>query len=182
MQSTRDADILEACRLGDRTAFNLLVRTHQERVFHVIKRIVTDSDDALDIAQEVFIKAFEKVSEFRGDAQIFTWLYRIAVNLSLNHLRKTKLKTFFRLDDDHRELPDASPTPSGIVERDELRNLVQQAVEKLPHKQKAVFVLRYFEELSYEEISAILKTSIGGLKANYHHAVKKIESHVKAQM
>jgi RNA polymerase sigma-70 factor (ECF subfamily) len=155
---------------------------HQERIFHVVKRLVADHDDALDIAQEVFIRAYEKIADFRGEAQVFTWLYRIAVNLSLNHLRKIKLKTFLRLDEEHRELPDSGSTPSVELEQKEVRAMVHLALEKLPRKQKAVFVLRYYEELSYEEIAAILKTSVGGLKANYHHAAKKIEKYVKARM
>ncbi|MFA6232588.1 MAG: sigma-70 family RNA polymerase sigma factor [Bacteroidota bacterium] len=182
MQPSHNPDILEACRQGDRSAFNLLVRMHQEKIFHVVKRMVPDPDDARDIAQEVFIRAFEKVSEFRGESQVFTWLYRIAVNLSLNHLRKTKLRTFFRMEDDHHDFPDSGPSPEAKVEQHELRKIVRKAVDRLPEKQKAVFILRYYEELSYEEIAVILTTSIGGLKANYHHAAKKIESYVRARM
>ncbi len=182
MQSSRDADILESCRRGDRSAFNLLVRKYQDRVYQVVQRIVSNPDDARDIAQEVFIKAFQKVSTFRGDAQVFTWLYRIAVNLSLNHLRKKRLYTIFRMTDDHHAVPDSDPTPARSLEQEELRILVRSAVNRLPEKQKAVFILRYYEELSYEEIAGILKTSLGGLKANYHHATKKIEAYVKSRM
>jgi RNA polymerase sigma factor (sigma-70 family) len=182
MHASQDADILEACRRGDRKAFNQLVRTHQDRVYQVAKRMVSDADDAWDIAQEVFIRAYESVSEFRGESQLFTWLYRITVNLSLNHLRKVKVRRFFRMDDSHREFPDAGPLPSGEMERNEMKDLVLNAIATLPVKQKAVFVLRYHEELPYEEIAAILKTSVGGLKANYHHAVRKIEAYVKANM
>ncbi len=182
MEASNDADILEACRRGDRGVFNQLVRRYQDRVYHVVRRMVPDPDDALDIAQEVFIRAFEKVSDFRGDAQVFTWLYRIAVNLSLNHLRTARLRTFFRLSEDHHALPDTGPGPSTSVELSEMRTLIQSAMDRLPEKQKAVFVLRYYEELAYEEIAVILSTSVGGLKANYHHAVKKIEAYVKANM
>ncbi len=182
MQSSHDADILDACRRGDRSAFNLVVRRYQDRVYQVVQHIVSDPDDALDIAQEVFIKAFQKVADFRGDAQVFTWLYRIAVNLSLNHIRKKRLHTIFRMTEEHHAVQDSSPIPSRTLEQEELRRLVQNAVAALPEKQKAVFILRYYEELSYEEIADILKTSIGGLKANYHHATKKIESYVKSRM
>ena len=182
MHPTREADILEACRQGDRAAFNELVRLHQDRVYQVVRRMVTDPDDAWDIAQDVFIRVYEKVSEFRGESQVFTWLYRIAVNLSLNHLRRTKLRRFVRMDDGQHELPDRDPLPSTDVEREELRVLVARGIDRLPRKQKAVFVLRYYEELPYEEIAAVLDTSVGGLKANYHHAVRKIEAYVKAQL
>ncbi|MBE0645099.1 MAG: sigma-70 family RNA polymerase sigma factor [Bacteroidetes bacterium] len=182
MQPPRETDILDACRQGDRAAFNLLVRKYQDRVFQVVHRMVADQDDARDIAQEVFIKAYEKVAEFRGDAQVFTWLYRIAVNLSLNHIRKGRLRTFFSMSDDHHQIQDTSPSPSVSFEQEELRRLVRDGVDHLPEKQKAVFILRYYEELSYDEIATILKTSVGGLKANYHHATKKIEEYVKTRM
>ena len=182
MHEARDADILEACRRGDRAAFNQLVRRHQDRVFQVIRRMVPDTDDARDIAQEVFIRAYDKVSDFRGDAQVSTWLYRIAVNLSLNHIRRGKLRRVLRMNEEQHEVQDGNPLPSANVERDELRDLVTRAVETLPKKQKAVFVLRYYQELPYEEIAAVLNTSVGGLKANYHHAVKKIEAYVKAHL
>lgn len=182
MEASDDADILEACRHGDRKAFNQLVRRYQDRVYHVIRRMVPDSDDAQDIAQDVFIRAFEKAPDFRGEAQVFTWLYRIAVNLSLNHLRAARVRTFFSLSEDHHALPDTDPIPSAGLENAEMKALVRSAMDRLPKKQKAVFVLRYYEELAYEEIAGILKTSVGGLKANYHHAVKKIEAYVKAKM
>jgi RNA polymerase sigma-70 factor (ECF subfamily) len=182
MHASNDADILEACRRGDRSAFNQLVRRHQDRVYGVIKRLVGDPDDAWDISQDVFIRAYEKVADFRGDSQVFTWLYRIAVNLSLNHLRSARMRRFFSLDDTQQTLPDTNPLPSADVELRETRDLVKTAIERLPAKQKAVFILRYYEELPYEDISAMLKTSVGGLKANYHHAVRKIEAHVRKQL
>lgn len=182
MSNPQDADILEACRRGDRTAFNTLVRLHQDRVYRVVRRMIPDADDAWDVSQEVFIRAYEKVAEFRGDAQVSTWLYRIAVNLSLNHIRRSKLRRFLRIDDGQHTLQDDTPSASADIERAELRKLVAQAIETLPKKQKAVFVLRYHEELPYERIAAVLGTSVGGLKANYHHAVRKIEAYVKKNL
>ncbi|MBR9975335.1 MAG: sigma-70 family RNA polymerase sigma factor [Bacteroidetes bacterium] len=182
MNSPQDTDILEACRRGDRAAFNQLVRLHQDRIFRVVRRMIPDADDAWDVAQEVFIRAYEKVAEFRGDAQVSTWLYRIAVNLSLNHIRRSRLRRFLRIDDGEHTLQDDGPSPSANIERMELRQLVERAIETLPKKQKAVFVLRYHEELPYEKIAAVLGTSVGGLKANYHHAVRKIEAYVKEHL
>ena len=182
MTRQRDADIIASSRAGDRTAFNQLVRSYQERVYWVVRRIIRDHDDTLDITQEVFIRAYEKLESFRGDAQVFTWLYRIAVNLSLNHVRKQRVRSFFSITEREEMLVDDRSHPVEDVERSELRGLIERAVDTLPDKQRAVFVLRYFEELPYDEISKILNTSAGGLKANYHHAVRKIEQYVKAHM
>ncbi|MDT8322947.1 MAG: sigma-70 family RNA polymerase sigma factor [Bacteroidota bacterium] len=174
--------IVEGSRAGDRSAFNQLVRLHQERIYWVIRRMIRDHDDALDLTQEVFIRAYEKLDRFRGDAKVFTWLYRIAVNLSLNHIRKSRVRSFFSLSDREETIADESADADEDLERLEMRKLIARAVETLPEKQRAVFVLRYFEELPYENISTILETSVGGLKANYHHAVRKIDRYVKAHM
>ena len=182
MQSSFDADILDACRRGNRAAFDQLVRTHQDRVYRTVLHMVRDPDDAWDIAQDVFVRAFEKLSEFRGEAQVSTWLYRIAVNLALNHLRTARLRRFLRLDDAQHALPATAPLPSEIMERTELQQLIDRAIETLPPKQKAVFALRYYEELPYEQIADVLHTSVGGLKANYHHAIRKIEAYVRKCM
>jgi RNA polymerase sigma-70 factor (ECF subfamily) len=182
MINRSDADIVDSVKAGDRTAFNQLVRTYQERIYWVALRMVRDHDDALDITQEVFIRAFEKIDSFRGDAQVYTWFYRIAVNLSLNHKRKSRLRSFFSLSDREEMIEDGARTPDESMEQCENRQLIERAVETLPEKQRAVFVLRYFQELPYEEISAILNTTQGGLKANYHHAVRKIERYVKARL
>jgi len=182
MTPRSETDIVEASRSGDRSAFNQLVRQHQERIYWVIRRMIRDHDEALDLTQDVFIRAYEKLDNFRGDAQIFTWLYRIAVNLSLNHIRKARLRSFFSLTDREEMIPDDDANTNEDIERRELRQLIARAVDTLPEKQRAVFVLRYFEELPYEEISTILETSAGGLKANYHHAVRKVERYVKAHL
>lgn len=182
MKQETEADVIRRCRAGDRSAFNQIVRAHQERVYWVIRRMVRDHDEALDIAQEVFVKAYQKLDSFRGDAKIFTWLYRIAVNLSLNHVRKGRLRSFFSLSDTETDFLQGDDDPAQRVEDNESRELIHRAINTLPEKQRAVFVLRYFEELPYEEISTILNTSTGGLKANYHHAVRKIERYVKEHM
>ncbi|MBR9976943.1 MAG: sigma-70 family RNA polymerase sigma factor [Bacteroidetes bacterium] len=174
--------MIEACRQGDRAAFNQLVQMYQEKVFVVVQRMVDNTDDAYDITQEAFVRAYEGISGFRGESQLFTWLYRIAVNMSLNHLRKKRLRGFLRLEDGHQAVAAGDPSPAADAEATELRNLVETAIEMLPAKQKAVFVLRYYDEMPYEEISTILGTSTGGLKANYHHAMKKIETYVKAHL
>lgn len=181
-QERSEEDLVAASRRGDRAAFSRLVRMHQERVYWVVLRMVGDHDDALDLAQEVFIRAWEKLDRFRGDARFFTWLYRIAMNMTLNHLRRSKLRSFLPLADHEDAVEEHDPGPAEQLESEQLREMIADAIETLPEKQRAVFVLRYFEELPYEEISTILNTSTGGLKANYHHAVRKIEHHVKAHL
>jgi RNA polymerase sigma-70 factor (ECF subfamily) len=145
-----------------------------------VRRFLNDHDNSLDVAQDVFVRAYQNISSFRGDAQVFTWLYRIAMNLSLNHLRREKLRGFFRIDDMEDTLTDGdSPSPQQMLEGEETSAIIRKAIDTLPKKQKQVFLLRYYEEMPYEEIAVLLQTSVGGLKANYFHAVRKIEEQVK---
>jgi len=179
MTQSDDERIIEACRRGDRRAFNELVRGNQQRVFRVVRRIVQDPDDAMDITQDVFIRAYQGLDGFRGGSKIFTWLYRIAVNLSINHVKSGRVRRFFRFDREDGEYVDHAPGIHDGLEREEIRRSVERAIAELPAKQRAVFVLRYYEELPYEDIAGMLGTSVGGLKANYHHAMKKIEEKVR---
>lgn len=177
--SAEDHELLRRFRNGDEQAFNTIVRLYQEKVYWVARRFVTDHDEADDIVQEVFVRAYKAFKEFRGDAGIFTWLYRITVNLSLNAIRRRKVRDFLQLDQLF-VTPDAGiKNPDEVLEDGERADLIAEAIDRLPEKQKAVFILRYYEELPYEEISKMLKTSVGGLKANYFHAVKKIGQHLK---
>lgn len=179
MTQSDDERIIEACRRGDRRAFNELVRGNQQRVYRVVRRIVQDPDDAMDITQDVFVRAYQGLDGFRGGSKIFTWLYRIAVNLSINHVKSGRVRRFFRFDREDGEYVDHTPGIHEGLEREEIRRSVERAIAALPAKQRAVFVLRYYEELPYEDIAGMLGTSVGGLKANYHHAMKKIEEKVR---
>lgn len=179
MTQSDDERIIEACRHGDRRAFNELVRGNQQRVYRVVRRIVQDPDDAMDITQDVFVRAYQGLDGFRGGSKIFTWLYRIAVNLSINHVKSGRVRRFFRFDREDGEYVDHAPGIHEGLEREEIRRSVERAIAALPAKQRAVFVLRYYEELPYEDIAGMLGTSVGGLKANYHHAMKKIEEKVR---
>lgn len=157
--------------------FNMLVRAYQKRVYWHIRKMVIDHDDADDLTQEVFIKIHKYIGNFREDAQLFTWIYRIATNECLTFLQKKKRRFFLPLGDVERELTgklDSAPHISG----DEIQLKLQKALLKLPDKQRLVFNMRYYEELSYEEIASITQTSVGALKASYHHAVKKIEDYL----
>ena len=179
MTDRSDFELVQLFQNGDESAFNHLVLRYQERVYWVARRFMADHDNADDVTQEVFTKAYHSLSEFRRESSVYTWLYRITVNIALNSLRRQKIREAFRID----ELFDAADTesiaPDEAVENKETHSLIERAIARLPAKQKAVFVLRYYEELPYEEIAKLLKTSVGGLKANYFHAVKKIQEYVR---
>jgi RNA polymerase sigma factor (sigma-70 family) len=155
------------------------VLRYQEKIYWVARRFTGDHDSADDITQEVFCKMYESLRDFRGDSRLYTWLYRVAVNSSLNSLRRQKVRDFLRLDD-ILELESAEgELPDALLEANEEQSLIEKAVATLPERQKAVFVMRHYEELSYEEIAAVLKTSVGGLKANYFHAIRKIGEYIR---
>jgi RNA polymerase sigma-70 factor (ECF subfamily) len=158
------------------------MRRYQERIYWAARRIVGTHEEADDIAQETFIKAYLGLGDFRGDASFFTWVYRIAVNLSLNAVRKRQVLNYIRDSAVLRRVLPPEEGPDGIAEFHDLQNRLQEAVGQLPEKQRAVFVLRYYDELTYDEIARILKTSVGGLKANYFHALKKIQESLKDEI
>ncbi len=154
--------------------FNLLVREYQKRVYWHVRKMVIDHDDANDVTQEVFIKIHKNIENFREDAQLYTWIYKIATNECLSFLQRKKRRFFLPIGDVESELVaalDNSPNISG----DEIQLKLQKALLKLPDKQRLVFNMKYFDDMPYEQISEITGTSVGALKASYHHAVKKVE-------
>ena len=155
-------------------AFNLLVRKYQQKAYWHIRKMVIDHEDANDLTQETFIKAWKGLSGFREDAQLYTWLYRIATNECLNFLNKKKRRFFLPIVDVQAELT-AKLDTDDLISGDEIQLKLQKALLTLPDKQRLVFNMKYFDEMKYEEISAVLGTSVGALKASYHLAVKKIE-------
>ena len=171
-----DEELLELYRNPDtrRNAFNQIVRTYQQRVYWMVRKIVIDHDDANDITQEVFIKAWNALDKFRGDSKLFTWLFRIAHNESINFLKKKRRRYFVPINDVEGELADKLHS-DPLIGGDEIQLKLQQAILTLPEKQRLVFNYRYFEEMPYEEMSEITGTSVGALKASYHWATKKIE-------
>jgi RNA polymerase sigma-70 factor (ECF subfamily) len=154
--------------------FNLLVRQYQQRVYWHVRKMVIDHDDADDLTQEVFIKVHKYIDGFREDSQLFTWIYRIATNECLSHLNKKKKRFFLPIEDVGYQLS-AKIDSSTDLDGDEIQKILQKAIIKLPDKQRLVFNMKYFDDLPYETISEITKTSVGALKASFHHAVKKIE-------
>lgn len=157
--------------------FNLLVREYQQRVYWHVRKIVIDHDDADDVTQEIFIKIHKYIENFREDAQLYTWIYRIATNECLSFLQRKRRRFFLPIGDVAAELAaklDSSPHVSG----EEIQIQLQKALLTLPDKQRIVFNMKYFDDMSYEQISEITNTSVGALKASYHHAVKKIENYL----
>ncbi|MEY3649145.1 MAG: hypothetical protein RLZ13_2030 [Bacteroidota bacterium] len=154
--------------------FRELIETYQKSVYQVIRRMVLIHEDADDLTQNTFIKAYKALDRFEGNSSLFTWLYRIATNESLTFLEKKKKRYFFSLDD-HQEKLESYVDSGATISGDEIQVKLQKSLLKLPDKQRLVFHLKYEEDLSYEEISKITGTTVGALKASYHHAVKKIE-------
>ena len=157
--------------------FNLLVQKYQERIYWHIRKMVIDHDDADDITQDVFIKVYKNISKFREEAQLFTWIYRIATNECLTFLNRKKRRFFLPIGDVAGELTaklDSSPHIGG----DEIEMKLQKALLQLPDKQRLVFNMKYFDDMKYDEIAKITSTSVGALKASYHIAVKKIEEYI----
>lgn len=157
-------------------AFNLIVDEYQQRLYWHIRRMVVDHDDANDVLQNTFIKIWKALPKFKVASKVYTWSYRIASNESITFLNKKRETTSFD-DVAHQMAQDLST--DQYFDGDEAQMKLHSAIASLPDKQKAVFNLKYFEEMKYDEISEILQTSVGALKANYHHAVKKIENFIK---
>ncbi|UXE68083.1 MAG: sigma-70 family RNA polymerase sigma factor [Chryseotalea sp. WA131a] len=157
--------------------FNMLVRTYQQRVYWHVRKMVIDHDDADDLTQEIFIKIHKYIDTFREDSQLFTWIYRIATNECLSFLNKKKRKFFLPIEDVTQQLiakVDNDPDLNG----DEIQKRLQKAILQLPDKQRLVFNMKYFDDMPYEQMAEVTKTSVGALKASFHHAVKKIEEYL----
>lgn len=179
MEEASDKDLLELLRAeGSRHyGFNLLVKRHQQRLYAFIRRMVTDHDEARDVLQNTFIKAWNGLDGFRGDAKLFSWLYRIAHNECLDHLRRLRRGLFVDQEAVLERLT-ATLDHDEHFSGEEIERRLQRAVMRLPDKQRAVFTMKYFQAMKYEEISVITGTSVGALKSSYHIAVKKVEEWV----
>ena len=158
-------------------AFTRLVREYQEPLYWQIRRMVVVHDDADDVLQNTFIKAWSAIDSFRGESRLQTWLFRIAINESLNYLNKKK--QVLSLDQTDGSLADMLASDS-YFDGDEVQRQFQTAINTLPEKQRLVFNLKYFDEMKYEDMSDMLGTSVGALKASYHHAVRKITEFFKS--
>ena len=175
-----DQYILNLIQTGSDTnkGFRLLMLKYQERIYWHVRKMVWLHDDANDVVQNVFIKAFKGIGRFEGKSQIYTWLYRIASNEAITFLNKRKKLQGHSIDDDQLNLANTLHADS-FFDGNKAMTKLHEALVKLPNKQRLVFNLRYFDEMSYNEMSEVLETSVGALKASFHHALKKIEGHLK---
>lgn len=177
--SESDKELLEKFRKEETRnyAFNLLVREYQKRLYWHIRKILIDHDDTNDVLQNVFIKVWRNLEGFKGESQLFTWLYRIATNESITFLNQKKKRAGVPIDEGSSFLG-ISLQSDALFKGDEIQAKLQQAILTLPDKQRIVFNMKYFDNMKYEDMSQVLETSVGALKASYHHAVKKIESYL----
>ncbi len=175
-----DKELLQQFRVSatKERAFTLILKKYQERLYWHIRRMVVDHEDANDVLQNMFIKVWGGLENFREDSQLYTWMYRIATNECLTHLEKQKRRVSVSIDDEDGGLEDKIKASENF-DANKLEWKLQLAIQQLPEKQRLVFNLRYYDELPYEEMSKILETSEGALKASYHHAAKKIEEFIK---
>ena len=172
MANADDRALVEACLAGDKASFDVLVERHRKQVYQVCYRFVGNHEDASDLAQDVFVRAYRALGSFKGQAAFTTWLYRIAVNVSLNRVavRQPPVEAI-----DAREHEDTRAEPAdGAVLREERAATVRAAIARLPRKQRATMILRVYHELPHEQIAAILGSSVGAVKANFFHAIANL--------
>jgi RNA polymerase sigma-70 factor (ECF subfamily) len=178
MKTFNEAAVLNDLRSGDdsaqRKAFEQIVHFYSEKLYWHIRKMVLSHDDANDLLQNTFIKAWMSIELFRGEAKLSTWLYKIAINESITFLNKQRSANQVTIDDETMFLIDKVDT-DPYFDGDAAQLKLQKAIVTLPEKQRQVFNLRYYDEMPYEKMSEILGTSVGALKASYHHAAKKIE-------
>ena len=183
MPERDDTGIIEGIKTPgkEEEAFNELVLRYQERLYFHIRKIVIHHEDADDALQNTFLKVWRSLSDFRSDSSLFTWLYRIATNEALTLLKQKKKRSFAPWGDVERKMGDSLESDPWF-DGDQIQLQLQKAILKLPEKQRLVFNMKYFDEIKYEDMAEILHTSVGALKASYHHAVKKIEASMKGAL
>jgi RNA polymerase sigma factor (sigma-70 family) len=159
-------------------AYTTLIRKYQEKLYWHIRRMVVDHDDANDVLQNVLIRVWNGLANFREASQLYTWLYRIGTNECLTFLEQQKKRVSVSLSDVESGLSNKIKADRHF-DPNRLEWKLQLAIQQLPEKQRLVFNLRYYDEMPYEQMSKVLETSEGALKASYHHAVKKIEDYIK---
>lgn len=180
MESTlNDAELISGFKVEEtkERAYTAIIKKYQEKLYWHIRRMVVDHDDANDVLQNVFIRVWKGLAKFREDSQLYTWLYRIATNESLTFIEQQKKRTSISLNEVETGLSNKIKADENFDGK-KLEWKLQLAIQQLPEKQRAVFNLRYYDEMPYAEMSKVLETSEGSLKASYHHAVKKIEDYI----
>ena len=176
-----DEELAARFRNGERrVSFTMIVERYQKRIYYSARKLVNgDHDEADEIAQETFVKVYEALDSFRGEAKLYTWIYRIMMNAVIYKSRRKKVRNNVGLEEVENTLEAEDHSPHEAMERIEMTALIEEAIATVPPKQREVFLLRFYDEMPYEEMSQVLGTSVGGLKANYFHAVKKISEYVQ---
>ena len=171
-----DKEIIDLFNAGQRElAFKEIVDSYSERLYWHVRRFLCSHEDTDDLLQDIFVKIWSALPSFRGESQLYTWIYRIATNESLNFLQKQKIRSVLRFESISPKIEEKvdEDTP---VDGDQAQRVLMKALGKLPPKQRTVFIMRWFNDMSYEDISEILGTSVGALKASYHFAAEKIKA------
>lgn len=168
--------LIDLIRQSPQQAFQYIVDQYHQRLYWHVRRMLIHHEDADDVIQEVMIKVWKHLSSFSGQSAIYTWLYRIATNEALNHIKKQKAQSITKVDQQTHDYLVEQLTADHWFDGDEILTKLQAAIAQLPSTQREVFNLKYFENMKYEDMAEVTGTSVGGLKANYHHAVKKIKA------
>lgn len=180
MEDHELVQLLRQPKTRDR-GFRILVDQYGERLYAQVRRLVVEHDDANDVLQNALVKVYRNIDRFRENSRLFTWMYRIATNEALDWLEKQKRRPSISLEDEAQWVGDTL-TSDQYFDGDQAQRLLQMAIASLPPKQRVVFNMRYFDEMSYRDMSQVLKTSEGALKASFHHASKKVEAYLSKQM
>jgi RNA polymerase sigma-70 factor, ECF subfamily len=167
-----DAELVEACLAGRRDAFDTIVERHRRQVYQLCYRFVGNHEDASDLAQDVFVRAYRGLHRFKGHASLATWLYRISVNVSLNRVSARRPVTSPITE---QRLVSAADSPADLVLREERAEQVRAAIARLPRKQRATLILRMYHELPHDQIASVLGSSVGAVKANFFHALTNLK-------
>jgi RNA polymerase sigma-70 factor (ECF subfamily) len=178
MNSTEDSDLIERFKKGDLSAFEAVVRKYQDRVYNLCRYMLRDPEDAQDAAQDVFLKSYRGLKDFRPDSSLYTWIYRIAVTTCLDYRRKSR-RELPRSEPLTEDLRSDEPLPQQLYVSGEVTDSLQRALQKLPEKLRAAIVLRAIEELSYEEIAELLHTSVGTVKSRISRAREQLRHLLK---
>ncbi|KPL02849.1 MAG: hypothetical protein AMJ90_04680 [candidate division Zixibacteria bacterium SM23_73_2] len=175
----RDSDwvLVKSFKDGDQKAFNQLICKYKKEVFRLILKMIRNTEDSKDLSQEVFVKAYRKLKDFREESSFKTWLFRIAINSCINHNRKKKLRSFVSFFEIAKPLT-SKDSPLKEMEKSKIQKDIDQAILKLPEKQRQVFVLRHYQNLSHSQIAEITGKTEGAVKSNYFQAVKKLKKYL----
>lgn len=176
-----DSELVKEFQAGSERAFNDLVLRYRKEIYYLALGIVGTHDDAEDMAQEAFVRAYQALSKFRGESSVYTWLYRITVNLCLNHVRSRRLRSYIGLEKIEAVMPGPDEA-DGPTELAELSETARKAIQALPPKQRAVFILRHFQGMPHAEIAKIMDRDEGTIKANYFQAVRKLRHALEPYM